>query len=270
MFKLLIFSHTDLNVWNNLFLRHYLPPCVDSWGCVVGFPSLKSGIFHRIFSKGIKTQDPLSQLGSKSSEFGNFLIKNICMRVFIESAKDIFANWWKGYVNCYGTGYFKGYEILSHISVKEKVRQAHWPELCGSDSLQSGTWCSGSKGETKIQLTEPPCSPVVLGTKGVGKVSSSSAEPKCTGVWRKCNITSGCLSCCGKSEFKELCAKLFNHLIRLSLTWDNWLCDTSLTQLWVIPFQSWPQLAEYFQSIFFHFLFLFSLLFYYVSFFQFP
>lgn len=34
--------------------------------------------------------------------------------------------------------------------------------------------------ETKVEVTEPPCSPMLLATKGVRKVSFSRAEPKCT------------------------------------------------------------------------------------------
>lgn len=34
--------------------------------------------------------------------------------------------------------------------------------------------------ETKVEVTEPPCSPMLWATKGVRKVSFSRAEPKCT------------------------------------------------------------------------------------------
>lgn len=119
----MIFSHTDWNVWNHLILRHYLPPCVDSRGSVVGFPSLKKEEFLAECSvQG--HQDSGScyhNLAPNCQDLATFWWKDICLRVFLESAKDIFANWWKGYMNCYGTGYSNDDVILSHIYVKEKT-----------------------------------------------------------------------------------------------------------------------------------------------------
>lgn len=83
-------------------------------------------------------------------------------------------------MNSYGTGYSNADEILFyHIYMsKKKIRQASWPELCDRDSLQSGTQCSGSRVEIKMELTELSCSPVLLGAKSFGKVSYANTEPR--------------------------------------------------------------------------------------------
>lgn len=51
-------------------------------------------------------------------------------------------------------------------------------------------------------------------------------------------------------HFKELCTKLFNHLVGLSVTRTDWLFNKSLPQLWAIPLQSWPQLEQSPQLVF--------------------
>lgn len=197
----------------------------------------KEGNFGRMFiAWASRLGILLSQLGSKLLEFGNFLMKTSvwdfswrALRIFLLiDERDTWI--------AMGLVIPMTMRFLSHIYVKEKIRQASWPELCDSGSRQSATWCSRSRVETEVELTEPPCSPVLVGTKGVGKVSCSSAEPKCTDLLKKRPASlPGCLCCYGKSKFKEVCIKLFNYLIGLSLTCTGWLCNTGLTQLRVVP-----------------------------------
>lgn len=64
-------------------------------------------------------------------------------------------------------------------------------------------------------------------------------------------------------SFKELCTTLFNNTSELSVTCADWLLNKSLTQLWAILLQTWPQLAQLLDSSFSSpFLFLFCFIFF--------
>ena len=123
VFKVLIFSHTGWNVWN-----HYLWDAISFLVQTAEVLWLDFPLYRRReLLAGCSVQGHQDSgscylnLAPICRNLATFWWKDICLRVFLERAEDIFANWWKGYVNSYGTGYSNADEILFyHIYMSRK------------------------------------------------------------------------------------------------------------------------------------------------------